>query len=585
MLLRRFFYLIVFIGIFLQCLFAAGEAKLLPQHKEWFEGPASMLATKAERDAFNQLVSETQRDNFIEHFWAIRNPNPGNPVNEFKEEFFTRLAYANEFYGRGSGKEGWRTDRGRTYILFGRPQTTTSFVYNQELYPTEMWFYSNPGLAELPPFFYVIFYERDGVSGYRLYNPVTDGPEKIMRAGPAKAQAYRYLREQVNSELAQASLTYIPGDMIDTDSYSGSAASMPVINAIQSYREMPSYKALIAQREAQYEQVKTKLTYDVPSSSLDTFVALQNGDYWLHWRFSVQDPLQPKVKAGRVDFRIRARLFSKNQLVYERTDAPGFAVPEEQAAALAKRPFAYEERFPIVPGEYRLHVSAENRAAGRSYESERTIVIGEQGKRMYVSEILLASKRGPESRLVPFEFAGIRFDPLANSVLLRSRPLNVLYLVRPSGTAQSEWDAEFAIGSAVGKYRKTVKEKVKLGQADSDGVILVANTLSIEDLQPGTYILALRLQDPLTGEVQGRSVRFQVIGTEEEHPVVIAKPVQTGSQAMAATHYERALCWLSQKRTQEAFREAEASWRLSQTEAARQLMQGLQIQLERVVKK
>jgi hypothetical protein len=109
--------------------------------------------------------------------------------------------------------------------------------------------------------------------------------------------------------------------------------------------------------------------------------------------------------------------------------------------------------------------------------------------------------------------------------------------------------------------------------------------LPAEDLLPGTYILALRLQNPATGEVQGRSVRFQVTGTDVERPVVVAKPVQTGSQALAAVHYERALCWLSQQRLRDAFREAEASWRLSRTEASQQLMQSLQSQLERVVKK
>jgi GWxTD domain-containing protein len=571
------------LGMLAYSLVAAGSTKLLPQHQEWLDGPASILATKSERNAFSLLASDSQRDNFIEHFWAIRNPRPGGPNNEFKEEFFTRVAYANEFYGRDSGREGWRTDRGRTYILFGRPQTTTSFLAHQELYPTEMWFYSNPGLPELPPFFYAIFFERDGVSGYRLYNPVTDGPDKIMRAGPSKAQAFTYLR-QLNPELAQASISYIPGETVDTDSYSGSMASITVVNAIQSYREMPSYKRLIAEREAQFEQVKTKLVYDVPSTSLEIFVALQNGEYWLHWRLGIQDPLQPKVKDGRVDFRIRAQLFSKDQLIYERTDTPGFAVPAAQAEALGKRPFAYEERFPIVPGEYRLHVTAENRAAGRSYESERPVVVGGPGKRTYLSDLLLASKRGSELRQVPFEFAGSRFDPVANGAILRTHPLNVLYLIGPAGTAQSEWDAEYAIGSATGKFRKTIKEKIKLGQADSGGVVLVTNSLPTEDLQPGIYMLALRLQDPSTGDVHGRSIRFQIIGTEEERPIVIAKPVQTGSQALAATHYEKALCWLSQQRPEEALREAEASWRLSQSEAARQLMQELQNQLERVVK-
>jgi GWxTD domain-containing protein len=583
--LSRIGYLLAFLAVFIHCLMAADtRKKLLPQYQEWLEGPASLLITKPERDAFDLLASDVQRDAFIEHFWAIRNPSPGNPTNEFKEEFDSRVSFANAFYGRDAGTEGWRTDRGRTYILFGKPRTSMSFLANQELYPTEMWFYSNPGLSELPPFFYVIFFEKDGISGYRLYNPVTDGPDKIMRAGPSKAQAFQYLR-QLNSELAQAMLTLIPGEMVDTESYSGSMASMAVINAIRSYREMPSYQRLISERTRRFEQVTTKLTYDSPSSSLQTFVALQNGDYWLHWRFEVQDPLQPKVKAGRVDFRIRAQLFSKGQLVYERTDAPGFTVPGGQEEALEKRPFAYEERFPVVPGEYRLYVSAENRVAGRSYESERTFQVGEPGKRTYLSELLLAAKRGPDSRQVPFEFAGLRFDLLAGGKVLRSQPLRVLYQIRPADNAGSEWNMEFIIGSVNNKQRKTFEEKVVLDRPDSGGASLVTTTLATEDLPLGSYILAMRLRNSGSGEVHGRSVQFQVISKEEDRPIVIARPVQTGAQAAAALHYEKSLCWLSQQRPQEALREAKASWRLSQTEAARQLMEVLKNQVDRLVSK
>ena len=565
--------LVTLLGILIRCGVAEDSRKLLPQHREWLEGPASLLITKIERESFALLTSDVQRDDFIEKFWAVRNPNAEGPANEFKEEFFARVSYANTFYGSDAGSEGWRTDRGRTYILFGKPKTSMSFLAHQELYPTELWFYSNPGLEELPPFFYVIFLERDGISGYRLYNPVTDGPDKIMRAGPSKAKAFQYLRD-INTELAQATLTLIPGEMVDTDSYSGSMASIGVINSIRNFRDMLSYTSLIAER-SQKLRVATKVRYDVPSVRLETFIALEDGDHWLHWRFEVLDPMQPKVKAGRVDFRVRAQLFSKDQLVYERTDAPGFAVPEDHAETLAKRPLAYEERFPVAPGEYRLVVIVENRAAGRAYESEKTFSAGKPGKRSYVSELLLASKRGPDPRQVPFEFAGSRFDPLPGGKVLRSHSLNVMYQIRPVENASTDWNAEYVIGSLTGKSQKTIEESSIRGQADANGVVLVTSALPIEGLAPGNYILALRLRNPGSGEEFGRSVRFQVAAADDGRPVVIARPVQTSPEAKAAIHYERALCWLSQQHTEEAYREAEASWRLSQAEPARQLMERL----------
>ncbi|RPI18523.1 MAG: GWxTD domain-containing protein, partial [Acidobacteriales bacterium] len=492
---------------------AFAASKLPPRHEEWFNGPVSLLVTKMEREAFGQLSTDEERDSYIERFWELRNTRPGSGTNEFKDEFYSRLAFANAFYGRDAGSEGWRTDRGRAYILFGKPQTSMNFLANQELYPTEMWFYANPGLSELPPFFYVVFFEKDGVSGYRLYNPVTDGPDKLMRSGPTKAQAYHYLR-QLNSELAQATLTLIPGDMADTDSFSGSMGSVMILNAVRGYRDMPSYVRSISERSLRYGQVSSKLRYDVAQSRLFTFVALDRGEPWANWRLEIQDPLQPKILDGRVEFQIHARLFSRGQLVYERTDAPSFGVAEAHTDAVNKRPFVYEERFPVEPGDYRLDVTALNKASGRSYEASRTFNVATPGPRTFVGDLLLAGQREPDSRVRPFQIGGARYAPLTAGHTLSSRPLHVFYQVKGSGESATELTAQYVIGSVAGKFRKTVEDKLDLTQPDSTGVVSTAKSLPIDDLAPGAYQLALRLRNPKTGEVTGRSAGFVVVNQE-----------------------------------------------------------------------
>ncbi len=144
--------LILAVGLLAGWVCVAGTAaKLAPRHDEWLNGPVSLLLTKAERDLFGKLTTDAERDQFIERFWEIRNPKAGSETNEFKDEFFARLAYANAFYGHDAGTDGWRTDRGRAYILFGKPQTSMNFLASQELYPTEMWFYSNPWPVGIAP--------------------------------------------------------------------------------------------------------------------------------------------------------------------------------------------------------------------------------------------------------------------------------------------------------------------------------------------------------------------------------------------------------------------------------------------------
>ena len=80
-------------------------------YKKWLNEEVPYIITAEERAAFKKLGTDDEREQFIEQFWERRNPNPGSPENEFKEEYYRRIAYANEQYA--SGIQGWRTDRGR----------------------------------------------------------------------------------------------------------------------------------------------------------------------------------------------------------------------------------------------------------------------------------------------------------------------------------------------------------------------------------------------------------------------------------------------------------------------------------------
>jgi GWxTD domain-containing protein len=93
-------------------------------YKSWISGPISYIITPAERKAFSQLKTNEEREQFIESFWARRNPDPGSGVNTFKEQFYRRIAYTNEHFS--SGIPGWKTDRGRIYIMWGPPNEVTS---------------------------------------------------------------------------------------------------------------------------------------------------------------------------------------------------------------------------------------------------------------------------------------------------------------------------------------------------------------------------------------------------------------------------------------------------------------------------
>ncbi len=128
------------------------ESSLSDYYKRWLTEDALYIISEEERSVFLALTTDEERENFIDQFWARRSSDPREGSNEFKIEHYRRIAYANEHFA--SGVPGWKTDRGRTYILFGEPDGKESHPsggsYQREfwegggstsVYPFERWRY------------------------------------------------------------------------------------------------------------------------------------------------------------------------------------------------------------------------------------------------------------------------------------------------------------------------------------------------------------------------------------------------------------------------------------------------------------
>ena len=102
----------------------AVRQELKGAYKTWLDQDVAYIISDEERKAFKNLSNDEEREAFIEQFWLRRNPNPDSPDNEFREEHYRRIAYANEHYA--AGKPGWKTDRGHIYIAFGAPDSIES---------------------------------------------------------------------------------------------------------------------------------------------------------------------------------------------------------------------------------------------------------------------------------------------------------------------------------------------------------------------------------------------------------------------------------------------------------------------------
>jgi GWxTD domain-containing protein len=121
-------------------------------YKKWLDEDVRWIITDQEMQAFKHLANDEERDSFIEQFWLRRNPNPDSPDNEYRDEHYRRITYANEHFA--AGKPGWKTDRGHIYIAYGKPDSIDSHPSggnyerpmeegggNTSTYPFEVWHY------------------------------------------------------------------------------------------------------------------------------------------------------------------------------------------------------------------------------------------------------------------------------------------------------------------------------------------------------------------------------------------------------------------------------------------------------------
>lgn len=131
---KRLRCVVQFISVFLVLGLAAcvsrREITLDPESQDFYE-TAYLIMTKQEKNIFNHLPDKESRKEFIEDFWAKRDPNPDTEENEYKEEFFRRIEYANKRFNEGT--PGWKTDRGRIYILLGPPDKFDEIFTHSEV--------------------------------------------------------------------------------------------------------------------------------------------------------------------------------------------------------------------------------------------------------------------------------------------------------------------------------------------------------------------------------------------------------------------------------------------------------------------
>jgi GWxTD domain-containing protein len=376
----------------------AGDRPALPErYRKWLDEEVVYIISPLEKDVFLKLKTDGERDLFIDAFWKHRDPNPDSPENEFRTEHERRIEHANRFFGRDTPVPGWKTDRGRIYILLGEPGEIQRFLGRPGVYDCESWFYQGKTDRGLPAAFYLLFFREHGQGAFKLYSPLRDGPQALRPSSSGDpgdyAQALRALRD-VEPSLAAIAESLVPGEEGDIPGRPSMASDL-LLERIQS---LPSRETrdTYARRFLEYkDRVEVEYTANyLDSDSLVKVFKEASGPYFVHYAVEPRR-LSVNQYEGRYSttLEVNGRVTTLDgRLVYQFDRNVPLEISEARMAELSLAPFDYHDLFPLVAGDYRLSILLKNEASKEFTSLEKSIRVPPDGPAPELTQPLLGYK-------------------------------------------------------------------------------------------------------------------------------------------------------------------------------------------------
>ena len=506
------------------------RSTLPARYQQWLAEEVAYIIAPRERDVFPALQTDRERDIFIEAFWKQRDPSPGTERNEFKEDHYRRLEYANSVYGRGTPLPGWKTDRGRIYIILGPPKNIESYDHVMNVFPTEIWFYLGDSDLGLPTGFNVIFFKKAGTGDYILYSPTEDGPQSLIADSMGdyrdEREAYQALKK-LEPNLARQTLSLIPGETSAFGSLS--LASSRLMATIFS---SPQKKVDVAYADAilKYKDfVEVEYTANYISSEVQVQVIQDDqGAFFVH--YSVE-PAKVSVEEAGEKYDVRFRLTGRvsdaaSRTVYQFDKDFPFSLTAAQLEDVRSKSISIQDAFPLIPGSYNFDILLKNTLSKEFTGAGLKVVVPEPAGPARMSPLLLAfgAEKKPSSagEMIPFKTGDEQLLCQARKTFTRSDSLGVFFQLygvtedlRGSGTLRYEFireDREFLTRTA----------KLAAGKAGDS----VLDIQPLKDFSPGYYQVRVILLDGEGRELALQKENFEVsLAAAVPRPLIISKVV------------------------------------------------------------
>ena len=501
------------------------ERKVKPElkkaYKDWLEKDVAYIITDEERKAFKKLATDDERERFIEEFWRRRDPDPDTDENEFREEYYERIAYANEHFA--SGIPGWKSDRGRIWIMYGKPDETETHPsggnYQREpqegggstsTYPFEKWFYRYlPGVGSGVE---IEFVDPTGSGEYRIARNPDEKDALLNVPGAGLTLAEEMGLSNKGDRVANIGGTGTVGYMRESDS------PFSRLQLLADLSRPPQIKF-----NDLASAVNTPVIEDNPLNFDVRVDFFRQSDERVITAFTIQTDNQNLVfkDSGGLQ-EAQLNIFGKITHVSGRR-AGVFEDPvitratTEELTEAKGRKSAYQKAVALAPGHYRVDIIVRDITSGATGVRHQGFEVPKYDPaKLSTSTLVLAVKLeglGDQPAVGMFTIGNAKVIPNVSGTFHRGSPVGVYMQIYNAGIDQTTLrpavDVEYALmkdGKELGKQLEDWR-----GNSDAGQRLTLSKLIDSRGLTPGDYSVEVRVRDHVSGQSLVQSAKFTIL--------------------------------------------------------------------------
>ena len=497
------------------------KPELKKAYKDWLEKDVTYIITDEEKKAFKKLATDDERERFIEEFWRRRDPDPDTEENEFKEEYYERIAYANEHFA--SGIPGWKSDRGRIWIMYGKPDERETHPMggnydrpsyegggSTTTYPFETWFYRY--LAGVGSGIEIEFVDPTGSGEYRIARNANEKDALLMVPGGGLT-----LSEQLGLSDKADRISGINSD--GANGYQREQDSpFSRLQLLADLNRPPQVKFTDLQSAVNTGVIEENpLNFDV---RVDFF---RQSDERVITAFTIQTENRDLVfqesgglKQARINIFGRITSVAGRRAGTFEDPVITYATSEELVEA-KDRKSAYQKAVALTPGTYKVDVIVRDVASGATGVRHIGFTVPKyDAQKLSTSTLVLAAKLeslGNQPAVGQFVIGQQKVIPNVAGVYRRGQPVGVYLQVYNAGIDQTTLRPSVDVDYVLSKDGKEVGKQQEdwSGMSDSGQRLTLARLVDTQRLPAGEYELTIRIRDRVSGQNLAPAAKFTVV--------------------------------------------------------------------------